>query len=86
MIRREVVRAELRAALRQVWRHKALSGGIAALLALGVALNVVTFAEVGRLLLEPPAHVADPARVARLYAVQRFPGFGEQTMGVVSYP
>jgi predicted permease len=86
MIRVEVVRAELRAALRQAWRHKAFSGGIVATLALGVALNVVTFAEAGRLLIEPPAHVADPARVARLYATQRFPGFGEQTMGVVSYP
>ena len=57
-------------AIREAWRglvrHRALSGAVIAMLALGVGSTTALARLVDALLFRPPAHVADPARLVEV--------------------
>lgn len=58
---------DVRHAWRQLARSPFSSAAIVLTLALGIGANAVIFGVVDRLLVRPPAHVAEPERVIRLY-------------------
>jgi len=79
----ENLRADARYAWRSLARAPGFSIAVALTFALGIGVNAVIFAVVDRLLLQPPAHVADPQGIVKLAAGSRGGAFGQQTM---SYP
>ena len=62
-----LIPAEIRQALRRLAATPLLSIGAMLILALGIGSAVVMTDVLDRLLLRPPAQVADPDRVARVY-------------------
>jgi putative ABC transport system permease protein len=62
-----LIPAEIRQALRRLAATPLLSIGAMLILALGIGSAVVMMDVLDRLLLRPPAQVADPDRVARIY-------------------
>ena len=58
---------DVRLALRALGRQPAFTAAIVVMLALGIGANVTMLGIVDRLLLRPPAHVAEPELVRRLY-------------------
>jgi putative ABC transport system permease protein len=75
---------DLRIALRQLRRAPAFAIGVIATLSLGIAANTAMFDVLDRLLLRPPAHVRDPARVVRVYFHEMDRG-AEASVTEVSY-
>ena len=74
--RLEDLRQDLGYALRGVRRQPAFAGLIVVILGLGIGANATMFGLVDRLLLRPPARVADPGRVARFQLSESEPGMG----------
>lgn len=66
-------------------RDPVLSGFVVVTLALGIGANVTAFSMVDRLLVRPPAHVADADRLVRVYGTAEL-NAGEQTSWWVPYP
>ncbi len=56
---------DMQLALRGLLRQKATAVGVLIILTLGVGVNLVTFQLVDQLLLQPPAHLREPARLVR---------------------
>lgn len=67
----DVIRYDSRLALRGFRGRPFWATMIATTLALGIGANAVMFGVLDRLLLQAPAHIADPDRVALIHAVQR---------------
>jgi len=74
-----VVRTDLKVAARQLRRAPTFALGVIATFALGVGANATMFGVIDRLLLRPPAQVADPGNVYAIHALPRdaisFPTF-----------
>ena len=64
----DALRQDLRFAWRALMRDRGTTFAAIALLTVGVSSAVVLVDALDRLLLRPPSHVDDPARVRRLYA------------------
>ena len=77
---------DLTQAARSLRRRPAFSITAVACVALGVCANAVMFGLVDRLFFRPPAHVVDPGSVVRVYFRQTFPGVGEVTTPLTSFP
>jgi putative ABC transport system permease protein len=73
------LRADLGYALRGIAREPGYAAAVILTLALGVAANATMFGITDRLLLRPPAHVAEPEGVVRLGFQQRNTSTGEIT-------
>ena len=58
---------DLRYAARGIRRRPGFAAIVVAMLALGIGANAIMFGVIDRLLLRPPAHVAEPDRVTRIY-------------------
>ena len=71
--------------LRALRRQPLFTAGVVATLALGIGANATMFGIVDRLLLRPPAHVADPGELRRLYSARVAPTGGENTSSSFSY-
>lgn len=74
-LRAEAAGETVRHATRSLVRSPGLAAGIILAFALGIGANAVMFGTVERLLLRPPAHVAEPDQVRRIF-VERQRGFG----------
>ena len=83
--RLESIRDDLRFAARQLHRAPGFSIAVIATLALGIGANATMFGLVDRLLLRPPAHVADPERILELSSVFTYQG-DTVRQTTVSYP
>lgn len=77
---------DLRYTLRTFGRNPGLIAAAVACLALGIGANATIVGVVDTLLFRPPAHVADPARVVRLYFRTTSRVFGTSTGSVRPYP
>ena len=66
-------------ALRGFRRQPGFAGVIMLTLGLGIGANATMFGLLDQLLLKPPPHVVDPARVARLQISESEPGMGSWT-------
>lgn len=75
----DAVRTDLRVAARQLRRAPTFAVGVITAFALGVGANATMFSVIDRLLLRPPAQVADPGNVYAIHAPPRdaisFPAF-----------
>ena len=75
----DTIRTDLRIAARQLRRAPTFALGAIAAFALGVGANATMFSVIDRLLLRPPAQVADPGNVYAIHAQPRdaisFPAF-----------
>ena len=76
---------DVRLAVRALGRQPAFTAAIVVMLALGIGANVTMLGIVDRLLLRPPAHVAEPELVRRLYFSSIEDG-GVETEPHSSYP
>ncbi len=74
---------DTRLALRGLLRQKATGVGVLIILALGVGIDLVTFQLVDQLLLQPPAHLREPARLVRAALVG--PDGGSATLSYPAY-
>src|SRR5882762_3286069 len=77
---------DLRYALRTLARSPGLSLAAVLTLGLGIGANSAMFGVVDRLFFRPPAHVADPDRVVRLYVTTTSPLWGSSTSPIGTYP
>ncbi|AHG93090.1 permease (plasmid) [Gemmatirosa kalamazoonensis] len=84
--RLESVRHDLAFALRQLRAARAVTAAAVLTIALGIGANATMFGIVDRLLLRPPPHVADAARVARLYLERGRGAFNNWVDPSVGYP
>jgi predicted permease len=69
--RLDALRHDLAYALRQMRRAPGFTAAIVATFALAIGANATMFGILDRLLLRPPAFLADPARTHRIYQVTR---------------
>ncbi|HEY2805595.1 MAG TPA: ADOP family duplicated permease [Gemmatimonadales bacterium] len=76
---------DLRYALRTLARTPGFTFGIVLTLALGMGVNAAMFGVVDTLFLKPPAGVAQPDRVVRIYVRRKF-GNDINTGGIGKYP
>ena len=84
---RETLAGTFRHAARRLRRAPGLTLAVVLSYALGIGANATMFEVVDRLLLSPPAHVADPEGVRRLAVDRLVPETGaRQTSDVVSFP
>lgn len=79
------IRQDVRYAMRQVQHAPAFATAVAVTLALGIGANAAMFGVVDRLLLRPPAGVAHPERVSRLYFTRTYSWAGTITGAYSSY-
>jgi putative ABC transport system permease protein len=61
------LRQDVRFGLRSLWQHRVASGFVVLTFALGIGVNATMFGVVDTLMFRPPAGVAQPAGVFRLY-------------------
>ncbi|HEX6059011.1 MAG TPA: ADOP family duplicated permease [Gemmatimonadaceae bacterium] len=76
-------------AARGIRARPGFAATVIATLALGIGANAIMFGVVDRLLLRPPAHVAEPERVTRIYFREDAPewmGGGKMTDATTTYP
>ena len=76
----------LRHAFRSLRRAPGFTLAATLVLAIGIGANATMFGVVDTLLLRPPAGVADPDRVARVYVRREVPGLGDFTSSSATYP
>lgn len=76
---------DARYALRQLRHAPTFAAAVAVTLALGIGANAAMFGIVDRLLLRPPAGVAHPERVSRLYFTRTYNWAGTITGAYSSY-
>ncbi len=81
----DTLRQDLTYALRQLRRSPAFALAAIVTLALGIGANATMFGVIDRLLLRPPAHVRDPARLTYFSYVRTFEGSTDDQQ-VFSYP
>jgi predicted permease len=85
VVRAESIRQDLAYAARGLGRQRGFALSVIGVLALGIGANATMFGVIDRLLLRPPALVADPARVVTADFVRSFDG--EPThQETLSYP
>ena len=72
------VASDLRYAARTLRRAPVFMVAAVLCLAVGIGANTTMFGVVDTLLLRPPAHVADPGGVVKLWVSQHFAGLGPQ--------
>jgi predicted permease len=77
---------DLREAVRGLARHPSVAILAIVCLGLGVGTSGAMLGLLDTLLFRPPAHVARPEAVQRIYITNRFPGVGEVTASETSYP
>src|SRR4051794_18780789 len=77
---------DFRDAARGLVRHRSVAALSLACIALGVGTSAAMLGLLDTLLFRPPAHVAKPGAVKRIYVSDRLAGFGEYTSSVTSYP
>lgn len=82
----DALRHDITYALRQLRRAPSLAATVIVTFALGVGANATMFGLIDRLLLRPPAHIADPQRVVRVQTRVRQAAYPEYTNTSVSYP
>jgi putative ABC transport system permease protein len=81
----DAIRQDVTYAVRQLRRSPGFALAAVTTLALGIGANATMFGVVDRLLLRPPAHVAEPARLMYLSYVRTYDGTsGDQE--TFSYP
>ena len=88
MLRRERLEAvwqDVSFALRQMRRSPGFTAAVVATFALAIAANATMFGIVDRLLLRPPAYLADPGSTHRVYLVRRLPDGEERVDNNISY-
>jgi predicted permease len=77
----------VRTAARRIRRTPGTSAAVVATFAVGIGANATMFGIVDRILLSPPAHVADAETVKRISVTRYVQGFdAEHTSTVVGYP
>ncbi|HET7565650.1 MAG TPA: ABC transporter permease [Gemmatimonadaceae bacterium] len=81
----EAAAFDLRYALRGLRARPGFAIGIVSTLAIGIGANAAMFGVIDRLMLSPPPHVHDPARVGRVYFTETNPTMGTYTGGQTSY-
>ncbi|AHG93091.1 permease (plasmid) [Gemmatirosa kalamazoonensis] len=84
--RLDSVRQDAAFAVRQLRSAPGVAAAAIVTLALGIGANATMFGVVDRLLLRPPALVADAGHVTRLYIERRRAGFNGRVMPMVSAP
>jgi predicted permease len=82
----DAIRHDVGYALRQLRRSPAFAFAAVTTLALGIGANATAFGVIDRLLLRPPAHVADPERVTYLSYVRTMDGGSVYDQETLSYP
>ena len=80
------LRQDVRYAFRGLRRQPAFTAVVVITLTLGIGANAVVFGLVDRLLLSPPAHVAEPDRVARIFFRERAPAFADRNREYTTHP
>ena len=81
--RLENVRFDLRYALRQLARSPGLSAAVALTFALGIGVNATMFTVIDRVLLRPPAYVANPETIVQIAAKRPGEAYTQRTL---NYP
>ena len=79
----DALRCDLRLALRGFRKRPLWATMIAATLSLGIGANATMFGLLDRLLLQAPAHIADPDRVVLLHAMRRGSPYAQTTQPYV---
>ena len=82
----DIVRQDLRYALRQLRHAPGFAAAIIVTLALGIGANAVMFGIVDRLLLSPPPHVVDADRLIRIHHVLERNGAIEGRFAQTNWP
>src|SRR4051812_30803873 len=77
---------DFRDAARGLVRHRSVAALSLVCMALGVGTSAAMLGLLDALLFRPPAHVAKPGAVKRIYVSDRLAGFGEYTSSITSYP
>lgn len=77
---------DFRDAARGLVRHRSVAALSLVCIALGIGTSAAMLGLLDALLFRPPAHVAQPGTVKRIYVSDRLAGFGEYTSSVTSYP
>jgi putative ABC transport system permease protein len=76
---------DLHYTVRGLWKQKAFATVVVLTLALGIGANATMFGLVDRLLLRPPAYIADAGRTGRVYLVQHRPDGSERIDNNINY-
>ena len=84
-VRGETLRQDIVYAVRGLGRNAAFAASIIVVLALGIGANATMFGVIDRLLLNPPAHVTDPAHVVTVDFMRSYNGQTNH-QEVLSYP
>jgi len=77
---------DFRDAARGLVRHRSVAALSVICIALGIGTSAAMLGILDALLFRPPAHVAKPEAVKRIYISDRLAGFGEETSSHTSFP